>query len=164
MGILPKKLTQSGPLVQWGTIIASVIGLHYVIKYFSKEEEYVPGPYGERKNLSFDIAPFTGEVLGTNLNGKKNYTVEFYRTCMRATPLYKEATKEEKEYCERAILNYRWGYTFYDGRRSVAHSATNIPAADDLDIAIFQVMQFGTGLIGSNAAPSIVWPLPKKAE
>jgi len=74
---------------------------------------------------------------------------------------YKNGSEASKEYVDRALLNYRWGYTWYDGRRHVAHSNYDIPAAEDLDLAMTMVLLHGKGQIGTNASPSIVWPLPK---
>ena len=163
MGIIPKRLKKSGPLVQWGIFLGSMIGLAAVVNHLTEEEKYVPGPHGERKSLKFSQPPFGGVYFGSDISNKRNFTFSEYSYIFTRLESYKNASEASKEYVDRALLNYRWGYTWYDGRRTDwrIHSGSDLLAAEDLDLAMYMVLRHGKRQIGTKASPSIVWPLPK---
>ncbi len=108
MGIIPKRLKKSGPLVQWGIFFGSMVGLAAVVNHLTEEQQYVPGPYGERKTLTFSSPPFGGQ----DLTHQREFDFDKFRRMFTRLESYKNASEGSKKYIDRALLNYRWGYTF----------------------------------------------------
>ena len=137
MNILPKKL--NSPVVQWGVIIGSIIGLHYVVRYFSKNEEIIEGPLGKKDDVRLS-EPFA-------TNNKTYYaTIWGYRNEWHSLRGWNSKSEAQKRYINRAIDNYANGYTFNTG--------------DNLTNACYACYTMSADL--ANEVFPLTWPLPTK--
>lgn len=153
MGIT-KRFKKSGPLVQWGVILGSLVGVAAVISYLTKEQQYVPGPYGERKTLIFSSPPFGGEYFGQDLRHKREFDFDNFRYMYTSLESYKNASEGSKKYIDRALLNYRWGYTFPTADSLLATLTVTPLNADKSFEQINEAIELVYGL-------ALVWPLQK---
>ena len=94
--------------------------------------KYVPGPYGERDRISFSTQVWEG--YGTEMN------FSTYRYLTQRWPPYAASSSSTREYVDRAMLNYQYGYTFANG--------------DALENAI-------TDAVSYNRKVGLTWPIPK---
>lgn len=93
---------------------------------------YVPGQYGERDRISFSTEIWPG--YGTEMS------LSTYRYLTQRWPQYTASSSSIREYVDRAMLNYQYGYTFANG--------------DALENAINDAVYY-------NRKVDLTWPIPK---
>ncbi|MBU02545.1 MAG: hypothetical protein CME55_04550 [Halieaceae bacterium] len=94
--------------------------------------KYVPGQYGERDRISFSTEIWPG--YGTEMS------LSTYRYLTQRWPQYTASSSSIREYVDRAMLNYQYGYTFANG--------------DALENAINDAVYY-------NRKVDLTWPIPK---
>lgn len=116
-----------------GLLVVGAAG-YGVYQLFSPDPKYLPGPYGARTTVETS-SPIWDATEGNSIS----YSTHYYRT--RQWSAYKNASDSDRQYVDRAFLNYRWGYTFADGN------------------ALEQSVNARLGQ-GYGSAATLQWPLP----
>ena len=99
------------------------------------DPKYKVGPYGKRNSITFS-RPY---------DNKLTHNFDTWRRLIERDVAYSRATREDRDYADRAMLNYEWGYTFENGT----------VGADELLYTVAFALLQGSRL------KTLTWPLPK---
>ena len=130
-----KTITAIATLVGVGTII--VLGFQK-LEQWANAPKYKEGPLGMKHNVSLSRA-FTDPPR------KFFYDVQSFRENWKTINGWDSKPENVRQYIDRAITNYEYGYTFGDG--------------DSLLDALESAWSYGASVANSNYP--IQWPLPK---
>jgi len=119
----------------YGVLAAGGLAIYGISNVITKidEAKYVEGPYGKKSRVELDELEF---------NNRKSFSLGTFQYAVHRTYEYVNASEEIKTYVNRAIENYKHGYTFTDG--------------DAIMLAIAEAVLYSRQIV------ELTWPIPMK--